>query len=409
MTSSAAPKYDLISQDFLADPHPTFRRMRAEDPVYWHPQFNLFCVTRYNDVQLMTRDPRFSSERPNYYGKGASPSVLDKLEYYNRFVSHWMVLADPPRHTRLRGLVAKAFTPQVVEKLRPMTQQIADEMIDAVVASGRADIVRDIAHPLPAAITAVMLGIPRKDIAQFKGWTDDVMMLLGTPVPTNETVEIGYRGVISLEGYFQQIIEERRQHPQNDILTMLVLAEEQGSVLSKSELVATCAMLLVAGHDTTSNQISNGILELLRAPEQLQKLRDNPALIEGAVEELLRYNGAAFQFMRRAREDIELGGTRISAGQLLFGFLHAANRDPSRFKDPERLDITRPDNRHVAFGSGIHFCIGAQIARIETQVALNTILARLPNLALAESHLEWIPNILVHGVRALPVTFEPVR
>ena len=316
-----------------------------------------------------------------------------------------MVVADPPRHTRLRGLVAKAFTPQMVEKLRPLVQQITDELIDAVQGAGQADIVRDIAYPLPAAIISAMLGVPREDTARFKQWTEDLLALLGKPVPTEENVEIGYRGVIGIEGYFHQLIKERRQHPGDDMISKLILAEEQGSLLSEDELLSSCAFLLSAGHETTTNLISNGILELLRAPDELAKLRSNPGLIDSAVEELLRYNGASFRATRRAREDVEIGGTRIAAGQMVFGFFLAANRDPSRFTDPDRLDITRTENRHMGLGSGIHFCLGAQIARIETQIALNTIIARLPNLALTQSRLEWLPSILMHGVRSLPVSF----
>ncbi|WP_437285407.1 cytochrome P450 [Sorangium sp. So ce406] len=380
--------------------------MRTEDPVYWDPQLNVYCLTRYEDVQLILRDPRFSAERVDYYISGVPALLRQKLKRYDEFISHWMVLADPPRHTRLRSLVARAFTPQVVEGLRPLVQRVADEMIDAASARGRMDLIGDLAYPLPGVVIGRLLRISPADTERLKGWSDALFRLLGAPVPDEETIEIGHQGVVGFEEFLRDLIAERRAHPGDDVLSRLLLAEEQGSMLSDAELISTCALLLASGHETTTHLIGNGALALINNPDQMQMLREDPRLIDRAVEEILRYSGVGYQSSRRAREDVEIRGVRIEAGQIAFGFLLAANRDPDRFPDPERMDILRKDTRHVGFGGGIHFCLGAQLARVQAQVVLNTIVQRLPDLAIAEPRLEWIPSFLVRGLRALPVTFS---
>lgn len=400
------PRYDLLSPEFFANPHPTLHRMRTEDPVYWDPLLNVHCVTRYEDVQIVLRDPRFSAERVDYYISGVPALLRDKLKRYDEFISHWMVLADPPRHTRLRSLVARAFTPQVVEGLRPLVQRVADRMIDAVAASGRMDIVRDLAYPLPGVVIGRLLGMSPEDTERLKRWSDALFRLLGTPAPDEEIIEAGHQGVVGFEGFLRDLIRERRARPGDDVLSRLLLAEEQGSRLSDAELVSTCALLIASGHETTTHLIGNGALALIDNPDQMKALRANPQLIDRAVEEILRYNGVAYQSSRRALEDVEIRGVRIEAGQIAFAFLHAANRDPARFPDPDRMDIQRTDTRHVGFGGGIHFCLGAHVARLQAQVVLNTIVQRLPGLELAEPRLEWIPSLLVRGLRALPVRFS---
>lgn len=402
----AAPRYDLLGPEFSANPHPTLQRMRTEDPVYWDPQLNVYCLTRYEDVQLILRDPRFSAERVDYYTSCVPALLRQKLKRYDEFISHWMVLADPPRHTRLRSLVARAFTPQVVEGLRPLVQRVANEMIDAASARGRMDLIGDLAYPLPGVVIGRLLRIAPADTERLKRWSDALFRLLGAPMPDEATIELGHQGVVGFEEFLRDLIEERRAHPGDDVLSRLLVAEEQGSMLSDAELISTCALLLASGHETTTHLIGNGALALINNPDQMQKLREDPQLIDKAVEEILRYDGAGYQSSRRAREDVEIRGVRIEAGKIAFCFLHAANRDPARFPDPDRMDILRKDTRHVGFGGGAHFCLGAQMARVQAQVVLNTIVQRLPDLALAAPRLEWIPSLLIRGLRALPVTFS---
>lgn len=398
-------KYDLISPQFFADPHPTFRRMRAEDPVYWDPKLRMWFLVRYDDILGVARDPRFSAERSDHFGRDAPPAVRDKLDVVNRFLRDFLLFNDPPKHTRLRGLIGKAFAPQVTEQLRPFVQRQVDELIAAVRGRGQMEVIRDLARPVPSAVIARMLGIPAEDIGRFKGWTDELFALVGASVPTAEIVETAHRGAVGLDVYLRAKIEQRRRLPGEDLLSMLVHAEDQGQILNDEEIVATCALLLVAGYETTTNLIGNGLLALLQAPEQLQLLRDDPELIGGAVEEFLRYCGSAFRLMRRAREDLEIGGHTIRAGQVVFGLVHAGNRDPNHFTEPERFIITRTNNHHLGFGHGAHFCVGASIARLELRIAVRTAIERLPGLTLAGGPPEWLPSFVVRGLRALPVTF----
>jgi cytochrome P450 len=404
--SPRAAPYDLFSQAFLADPFPTFRRMRAEDPVYWHPLLHAWVLTRYDDILTVTRDRRFSSERADQLANGAPAHMQEQLAVCNRFLSLWMVFVDPPRHTTLRSLVAKAFTVKMVEGLRSFAEKVVDDVLDAAAATGRMDIVKDLATPLPAVVIARMLGIPSGDVGRFKSWTNDVMALISAPVATEEIIATCHRGVVGLFGYFHDLIKARRRALGDDLLSQLITVEEQGTVLTEEELVATCATVLVGGHETTTHLISNSVLAFLRHPAELEALRAHPELIPGAVEEMLRYDGAAMAVVRRALEDVELGGQRIEAGQFLFGVLHAGNHDPAHFPDPDRLDIRRKDVRHLGLGQGIHYCVGAPLARLETQVALRKIVERLPGLRLGTEALEWVPSIAIHGVVSLPVAFQ---
>lgn len=399
-------RYDLTSPRFFADPHAVFRRMRTDDPVYWHPALKTWCLVRYADVQRILRDPRFASTRPGLYGRDLAPDMEAKWEFVNRFVSDMLVFKDGPIHTRSRSLVGKAFTSKAIEALRPFIQKIVDERIDAVRSQGRMEVIAQLAQPLPVSVISRMLGIPEADFPRFKAWTDDFFAIRSSTMSAAELVERGHRGAVGLQGYLHDVLEERKQHPGDDLLSLLVHAQEQGRVLSSEEIVATCALLLLAGYETTTHLIGNGLLALLEHPDQLEKLRADPELMAGAVEEFLRYNSAVFQLTRRAREPVEIDGHVIREGDLVIGLLHAANRDPARFADADRLDITRENNYHVGFGYGPHICVGAPIARMETQIAIHTMLQRLPEIALATTSLEWFTNFTIRGVRALPVTFR---
>lgn len=402
----AQAKYDLLSPSFYADPHATFRRMRVEDPIYWHPGLNLWVLTRYGDIQTISSDPRFSVERQPPLDAGVSEAMKPKLQECVRFVSHWMVLRDPPRHTLLRALLVKAFTPQVIGGLRPAVQGLVGEMLDAAERRGTMDIVRDLAFPLPALVIARMLGVPRDHMDAFRTWTSEVFALLGAEAATDDLVEAAYRAVGSLRQLFERLVAERREVPERDLLSQLMMVEEDGKSLDEEELVSICAFLLVAGHETTTHLIGNAMLALLKNPEQMEKLRSEPALMESAVDELLRYEGAPFLLTRRATQDLELGGAKIRANDVLLGFIQAGNRDPAVFEEPDRLDITRKGARHLGLGHGIHQCVGAALARMEVQIALGALLGRLRDLRLLFGVEEWIPSLAIHGLAALPVVFE---
>ncbi len=399
-------KYDLTSPRYFADPHAIFRRMRADDPVYWHPTLKAWFLVRYDDVQHILRDPRFSTTRPDLYGRDLPPTMEAKWQFVNRFLSDMLLFKDGPIHTRSRSLIGKAFTSKAVEALRPFIQKTVDDRIDAVRSHGRMEVIEQLAVPLPVSVISRMLGIPEADFPRFKAWADDFFAVRSSTMSAAELVERAHRGIVGLSEYLRDVLEERTRHPGDDLLSLLVHAKEQGNVLSGDEIVATSALLLLAGYETTTHLISNGLLALFEHPDQLQKLRADPELAAGAVEEFLRYNSAVFQLARRAREQVEIDGHVIHEGDLVVGLLHAANRDPARFTDADRLNITRENNYHVGFGYGPHICVGAPIARMETLIAINTILQRLPEIALASTALEWSTSFTIRGVRALPVTFR---
>jgi cytochrome P450 len=403
-TGQALDQIRLFGPQMLADPYPVYQQLRSADPVYWDQTLQAWVLTRYSDVVAALHDLRLSSDRIAYMRELAGTK---DLEPFFTFLSNRMIFCDPPRHTRLRGLVTKAFTPHAVEAMEPHIQQLVDEFIDRVQGQGHMDVVHDLAFPLPATVIAQMLGIPATDCDLLKKWSDAFVVFFSN-APGTITAE-QYRGALQaardMTAYFRAAMVRIKQHPQGTLLGMLELAEEAGDRLSEEELFANANLLLVAGHETTTNLIGNGTLALLQHPEQLRKLQDNPTLIPQAIEELLRYSGPVQFTHRVAREDVDIGGKHIARGQLVFLVLAAANRDPEQFPDPDRLDVTRSPNHHVAFGMVTHFCPGAPLARLEARIAFSTLLRRLPGLRLASGTLEYGANFNLHGLKALPVVF----
>jgi cytochrome P450 len=317
---------------------------------------------------------------------------------------------DPPDHTRLRGLVNKAFTPRVVERMRGRVQAIVDELIDNVIGRGEIEIIEDLAYPLPVRVICEMLGVPPEDHATFKGWSHDVARGLDPDfVLPPEFLERRQRTFDELRAYFLGLIAKRRDDPRDDLISALIAAEDQGHVLSEAELVSTCGLLLIAGHETTVNLVANGTLALLRHPGELARLRVDPALIRSAVEEVLRYDPPVQMTARIALSDVEVGGTTLRKGQLALLLLAAANRDEEQFPDGERFDIAREDNRHLAFGMGIHFCVGAPLARVEGQIALDAVARRLERPELLIETPSYKENLVLRGLSALPVRFTPAQ
>jgi len=323
-----------------------------------------------------------------------------------RALSRQMLFLDPPDHTRLRGLVNKAFTPRRVDVLRPLIQELVDDLLDRAAAAGGMDLVADFAFPLPAIVIAGMLGVPPEDRDRLKGWSYDFGALIsGTPLSEEQAMQ-AQLGVLSMVAYFADIADQRRSAPRDDLLSALLAAEEQGDRLSTEELLVNCLLLFAAGHGTTTHLIGNSVLALLAHPDQLARLREDPALIVGGIDELLRFDGPVQVTGRNATEDLEIDGTRVTAGQHVTMVLGAANRDPLRFSEPDRLDLGRRDIRHVAFGHGIHFCLGAALARLEGQIALGTLVRRFPTLRLdtTPEALPRMQGIVFRGVESLPVT-----
>jgi cytochrome P450 len=390
-----------------ADPYPVYRRMREEEPTHRSPLgFHVF--TRYDDCLTVLRHPQMSSDGRNAAGfaefleqQPAARKMAKAMEGKRPFL-----LLDPPDHTRLRGLVSKAFTPRTVEGLRPRIQQVVDELLDAVEPKGAMEVVEDLAYPLPVVIICEMLGVPASDHERFKGWSRDLARGLDPDfVQPAEALERRFETVLAFHEYFRDLIARRRSDPGADVLTALVHAEEQGDTLTEDEVLGTCTLLLVAGHETTVNLIGNGVLALLRHRDQLAKLRADPTLIKSAVEEILRYDPPVQFDARVATTDIEVGGVTVAQGEQPLLILAAANRDPQQFDAPDTLDITRVDNRHLSFGHGAHFCLGAPLARLEGQLALGTLAERLPRMEPAADVPVYKENLILRGLAALPVTF----
>jgi len=392
------PRVDLLDPAVLSDPYPLFHRLRTEDPVHWEADLEFWALTRYADaVYALREDSLLSSaihDSPRPGGVGLSSA-------------RWFVFLDPPRHTRLRALVHSAFTPQVVEGLRARIQAIVDELLDRAAEAGRLDLIADLGFPLPAIVIAELLGVPAEDRAQFRAWSADLAAaggLVRMAADGAERLSRARAGGAALNAYFRDIIRERRRAPRDDLVSRLTGVQSAEGTLSEEELVDTCALLLFAGHETTTNLIGNGMLALLRHPDELSRLRADPSLIGPAVEELLRYDSPVQMRVRVARETVEIGGRRIAKGQRVLILVGAANRDPARFPDPDRLDIARPDNRHLAFGHGIHFCTGAPLARLEGAIAIRRLLRRFPRLELTTDQLAWRETLTLRALNALPVS-----
>jgi pimeloyl-[acyl-carrier protein] synthase len=398
-------EYNPFAPEVHADPYPVYARLRSEDPVHWSDLMESWVLTRYRDVVAVLDSDRFSAERRRANNRFARELAARQEEIGPVGRVTTMLTADPPLHTRLRGLVNKAFTPRAVERLRPRIQEIVDELLDAVAGSGRMDVIADLAYPLPVIVIAEMLGVSPDDRAQFKRWSTDIAATTGGPLMGADVLQRADQSAIALAEYFERVIAERRREPRDDLLSGLIAAEEQGQVLSDEELLATCILLLVAGNETTTTLIGNGVLALLRHPEQMRILRDDPSLIRSAVEEILRYDPPVQGTGRVALADTEIGGKRIEKGQLLLTLLAAANRDPEQFPNPDELDVTRSENRHLAFGYGIHFCLGAPLARLEGQIAINGLLRRLPEPRLATDDLQWGGSFILRGLKSLPIAF----
>jgi cytochrome P450 len=398
--------YQLLDPEVLADPYPLYRRLREADPVAWDPFLHAWVVTNYAGVLTVLH--KFSADRTPTPEQLAAMG-LETLQPVAQVMVRQMLFLDAPAHTRLRGLCSSAFTSRRVDHLRPHIQEIADDLIDGVFAQGRMDVIADFAAPLPAIVTAELLGVPTSDHEQLKNWSADFAEMLGNFQHNPDRVSRVLRTVEEMTRYFRSAIREQERHPRNGLIRLLVDASEGGSHLSEDEVVANIIVTMVGGQETTTNLIGNGLLTLIRNPAALTQLRDDPSIVEPAVEELLRYESPSQHTARLAPDDLVLGDKQIKKRDAVMAVMAAANRDPARFPDPDRLDLTRQDNRHVAFGWAAHFCFGAPLARIEGQIAFPALLRRLPNLALEGGPLVWRQNLGLRGLSALPVTFGKPR
>lgn len=397
-------RVDLASPAFKANPYPVYARLREKEPVcrvVLPDGQAAWLITRYDDVAAALTDGRFAKDPDN----ALTPEQRRRQPWVPRMfrpLTRNMLDRDPPDHTRLRALVQRAFTPRLVEGLRERIEALTDELLDAALRRGRADLIRDYALPVPTTIIAEMLGVPAEDRRRFQRWSSSIV----AADPSGWRMFKAIPSAFAFLRYLRRLVRTRRTEPRDDLVSALVAAEEAGDSLSEDELLAMIFLLLVAGHETTVNLIGNGVLALLEHPAELEKLRGNPILIKSAVEELLRYDGPLEKATERyAREEASVAGVPIPRGELVYAVLASANRDARQFSDPDSLDLARDPNRHLAFGLGIHYCLGAPLARLEGQIAIATLLARAPGLrlAVARKRLRWKRGLVLRGLEALPV------
>lgn len=400
--------FDLGNPATNADPFPEFARLRAEDPVHWSPAMKAWIVTRHADVkQVALNNQQISADRLTPFFKSNGEYQRGTIQSLVRYLNHWMVFRDPPDHTRLRRLFNKAFTPTAVENLRPNIEDIVGLLIDGMEAKARrgetVDFIADFAYPLPATVIMDLLGVPRGDLDRVKVWSDDIALFIGTAQVAGNKYLRAEAGAREMAGYFRALVETRTAAPADDMISHLVLARDDRDALSTDEIIGTCILLLFAGHETTTNLIGNGFLYSMRHRDQWERLVADPSLADSAVEEYLRYDGPSGALARVAAADIEMRGRTILEGQRVFAFMNAANRDPEVVDDSERFDIGRPQNPHLTFGHGIHFCLGAPLARLEARIAALRLAERLPGIRLAGGEPEWHDSLILRGVKSLPV------
>jgi cytochrome P450 len=397
---------DLLTPETKRNPSAFYAHLRAQEPLTYVDDFlgmgKAWIVTNYDDAIALLKDPRFTKDKRKVLSAGDEQTSIPESPFLALMQN--MLMVDPPNHTRLRSLVSKAFTPRMIEQLRPRIQQITDELLDAVQERGEMDLINDFAYPLPITVISEMLGIPTTDRQQFRVWTQ-VLVNTGEQ---NQQESLKTSAIGEFLHYIKSLLDEKRVHPGSDLTSNLVQVEENGDALSENELISMLFLLIVAGHETTVNLIGNGTLALLQHPDQMQRLQHDLSLIPTTIEELLRYTAPVnLSDERWASEDIHMHGKVIRKGEIVYASLIGANTDPKQFHNPEELDIARQENQHLAFGKGIHYCLGAPLARLEGQIAFGTLIQRLPNLHLASDpeQLIWNNNFMLRGLRSLPVTF----
>jgi cytochrome P450 len=398
---------DMLTPERVADPYPFFDALREGDPVHWSDRYRAWFISRWDDVFTSLRDPRFSSDRvkPVFDTKLTDEQRAQRKPMFD-ILQHWMVFNDPPDHTRLRGLVNRAFTPSAIAALRPRIEEVVAEQLAEVRDRGSMDLIRDFAFPIPAVVIAEMLGVPAAERDLFKTWSDAIMALVFGAADSPGRRESAQQSLLDLAAYLHDLVDQFRRQPGGNLISDLIGSQEADDRLSDDEIVSTCTLVLFGGHETTTNLIGNGTRTLLRWPDQMQRLVDDSDLLTTAIEELLRFDGPSKMEVRRAAAEIELHGRTIAEGDQIYFIQAAANRDPDAFENPNVVDLGRQPNRHCGFGFGIHYCLGAPIARAEGAVAIQALIGGLPGLRIADESEVWHPTLISRGMKSFPVEWD---
>lgn len=409
MSGTEAIDFRPDAPEFLADPFPVFRRLREDDPVHWSPRLKAWVLTRYDDCKAVFLDKGVSSDRLRPYFATLPGAEAARIGQIIRYLTHWMVFRDPPEHARLRRLTGKVFHLQSMNAMRPAAEELVEWLFgrirERIGDAGEIDFIAEFAGPLPALVIMAMLGVPKEELAKVKRMSDDIALFIGSSRMSPDKYDIAERATKEMAVFFLELIQDRKHNKGNDLLSQLVDLEDSGDRLSDDELVATCILLLFAGHETTTNHIANGLAALLRFPGELRALREDAALAPRAIEELLRYDGPSGAQVRIVKVEQEMRGKRLKAGDRVFLMLNAANRDPEAFDQPDRLQLARGGPAHLTFGFGPHICLGFPLARMEGQIALPAVVRHWKDIALAvpEGRIEWLNSMVFRGMESLPV------
>lgn len=409
MFAALSPTLDeeLVSPAFYQNPYPLYARLRTEAPVVWSERMGAWLLTRYADVIATLRDAEHFSSRGRLLAAldRLTPTERAQLQPFENHFTGGLINSDPPDHTRMRTLINKAFSPRMVDQMRSRVERLVNEFLDGVQQQRTMDVIKDLAYPLPATVIAEMLGAPAADRDRFKGWSEAIFAIQGRGRLTFAQLAHAQEHLLQFRDYLRELIAVRRETPHDDLLGQLVAVEMAGDHLTEAELLTTCVTLLTAGHETTTNLIGSTIYTLLRHPEQLQAIRHDPTLLPDAIEEVLRFESPLQRNPRRLAQEYEYGGQPMKKGDFVLQMLGSANRDPAVFTGADQFDLHRQPNRHVAFGFGLHFCLGAPLARLEAPIAVQLVLERMPRLQLATATPAWMHHNLVRGLAALPVLF----
>lgn len=401
--------FDLFEAEVIQNPYPMFDKMRREAPVHWNNSVKGWFVTRYFDVELVLRDPRFSVEKIAVFADRIDASKQEKISFLAEILGDWMVFKDPPEHTRLRQVLQGAFKPKALEALRPKIENITAEILDGLGERTEIDLIADFGVPLPATVIGDLCGVPRNATNKLRLWADDIAKFVLQGRQSPDRYDRSYRALKECVDFYRELVAEHRANPRDDLTSLMIDGGETGTALSDDEIVSTLVFILFAGHETTTNLIANGMLALLQHPGQMALLESDRSLVPSAVEEFLRFEGPAATMVRIAREDVEIGEQLIRKGERVFASIDAAGRDPDVFEGAEEIDVARRPNRHMAFGKGIHLCLGAPLARLEGQVAFDALLKRYTGFRLNGDMPEWRDELITRGLNSLPISMRHRR
>lgn len=397
------PTFDPADPKVRADPYPVLGLLRKNDPVHWSPSLKSWILTRYDDVKRALGTGDMSPDRLTPFYDKLPETTRSTLAEVMRYLTLWIVFRDPPQHTRLRTLVNKAFLPGTINDFRPEIERITAKLLDRLQPDAEVDLVAEFTMQLPALVIMGMLGVPEDRLHSIKSWSDDIMLFVGSAQSTTDKYQRARRGAVEMSEFFRGQVQARRAAPGNDLLSLLIAARDEHERLSEDELIATAMLLLFAGHETTTNLLSTAVLALMRNRDQYERLVRQPELAGTAVEEFLRYDAPASAMTRIVRVEHEVCGKPLKVGDRVFAIINAANRDEQQFEKADALDLARNPNRHLTFGQGIHFCLGAQLARLEARIALPMLLARFPGIAPGRDEPVWLDALIMRGLKSLPV------